>query len=133
MTGLRRVLLAKIAITILAWALPLLALPVSVLVGLGFPTPEPAVFLRLLGIAYSALVVGYVLGLNKAGKNEFPLETVWVGIVSNGGATLVLAVAAFLGVWSDWGLIARIYMWSSLAAVLALTAGLVTTGLARET
>ena len=128
MTGLRRVLLAKIIITILAWALPLLVLPASALVSLGFPMPEPAVFLRLLGTAYCALVVGYMLGLIRVRRNEYPLETVWVGIVSNGGATLVLAAAAFLGTWSDWGLAARAYMWFSFVAVASITAGLVITG-----
>lgn len=125
MPGLERVLMAKIVVTVFAWALPLLLLPAEMFVLLGFPLPEPAVFLRLLGTAYAALVVGYALGLRRARSKAYPAEAVYVGIVSNGGAALVLVIAALSGSWSDWGLLARSYMWFSLFAVTAITLGLV--------
>ena len=125
MPGLERVLMAKIVVTVFVWVLPLLLLPAEILVLLGFPLPEPAVFLRLLGIAYAALVVGYALGLRQARRKAYPAEAVYVGIVSNGGAAVVLAIAALSGSWSAWGPLARVYMWFSLFAVTAITLGLI--------
>ena len=128
MSGLSRVLVAKIALTLLLWCVPLLLLPASLLEQLGFPVPEPQVFLRLLGMAYTALVVGYVFGLLASLHGEYPLGVVWTGIVSNGGACLVLAVAAALGAWAEWGGFAQLVMWASLLGTGAITAGLVVYG-----
>ena len=128
MIHLRRVLAAKIAITVLAWAIPLLLFPADLLVFLGFPSPHPEIFLRLLGTAYCALVVGYVLGFNKTKANKYPVEAVWVGIASNGGATFILAIAAMMGAWSNWGAFAQIYMWFSLLSVALISFGLVMFG-----
>ena len=125
MAGLERVLQAKIVITVCVWALPLLLLPANLYVSLGFPSPEPAVFLRLLGTAYAALVVGYAHGLMRARRREYPVEAVSVGIVSNGGAAVVLGLAALSGSWSAWGVLARLYMWFSLFAVTAIALGLI--------
>ena len=72
--------------------------------------PEPQLFLRLLGMAYTALIVGYAFGLRDARSGRYPAGVVWVGIVSNGGAFVMLAVAALLGVWSGWGLPAQLVM-----------------------
>ena len=125
MPGLERVLMAKIVVTVFAWALPLLLLPAEMFVLLGFPLPEPPVFLRLLGTAYAALVVGYALGLGRARRNAYPAEAVYVGIASNGGAAVVLAIAALSGSWSAWGSLAKVYMWFSLFAVTAIALGLI--------
>ena len=125
MVGLERVLLAKIVTTVFAWALPLLLLPEDLFVALGFPPPEPTVFLRLLGTAYAALVAGYALGLMRARRREYPAEAVIVGIVSNGGAAIVLGIAALSASWSAWGTLARLYMWFSLFAVTTITLGLI--------
>ena len=128
MRGLAFVLRAKITITIVAWAFPLLLLPASVLVGLGFPLPTPEVFLRLLGMAYLALVLGYFLGLRQTQSGVYPMATVWVGILSNGGACVVLMIYAALGAWADWGPLAQLFMWGSLLSTGAITAGLVAFG-----
>jgi len=124
MRGIRFVLTAKILVTVFFWALPLLLLPESLFVYIGFPEPNPKVFVQLLGMAYASLAVGYAMGLKKANSNTHPVEAVWVGIVSNGGAAIILGVNAIVGTWSNWGPIARIYMWSSLVAVTLITLGL---------
>ncbi len=85
MSGLARVLQAKIAITVLAWRGPLLTFPSDLFVQLGFPPPEPEGFVRLLGMAYLALTLGYWFGLQELRNGTYPAATVRVGIVSNGG------------------------------------------------
>ena len=129
MRPLHAVLAAKIALTVTLWAGPLLAAPASLLVALGFPEPRPALFLRLLGVAYAALVVAYAHGLRASRRGRHPDAAVWVGIASNGGAAAVLAGAAATGAWSAWGAAAQAYMWASLAATSAIAAGLVAFGL----
>ncbi len=124
MRRLSQVIAAKIAITIGAWSVPLLFFPSYLLVHLGFPAPRPEVFLRLLGMAYLALVVGYAFGYRQATSCIYPREAVWMGIVSNGGATVVLTIAAISGAWSGWGPFAQAYMWISLVCVALITAGL---------
>lgn len=123
------IICVKIFCTIVLWSLPLLISPVFFFELLGFPNPEPFIFFRLLGMAYTALVVGYILGaLKLKKKEEYPSDTVWVGIVSNGGATAVLSVGALQGAWSQWGTSAKAYMWVSLACVALITIGLILSG-----
>ena len=121
------------ALTIVAWCVPLLLFPASLLEALGFPVPEPQLFLRLLGMAYTALVVGYVAGLGSARRGEYPEATVVVGIVSNGGAFTILCIAAAMGTWSSWGSLAQLLMWGSLVGTGGITAGLVAFGPMRST
>ena len=128
MKRLSTVLLAKIAITILAWCLPLLLFPASLLEWLGFVVPSPLIFLRLLGVAYLALTIGYVFGLRDLRKGTYPAGVIWMGIVSNGGACVALAVAGVFHAWDAWGMFAQVFMWGSLAATGALTIGLAVCG-----
>lgn len=124
MRALSAILIAKIVLTISVWCVPLLLFPANWLAALGFPVPEPLLFLRLLGMAYAALVLGYAFGLRAALRGEYPADVVWVGIVSNGGACLLLAIAAVAGTWSAWGAIAQVSMWASLVGTAAITVGL---------
>ena len=128
MSPLSWVLFGKIAVTILAWCIPLLLFPTSLLKSLGFKVPEPILFFRLLGIAYTALVVGYVFGLQTSLRGGYPAGIVWVGIVSNGGAFFYLVLNAVSGTWASWGNFARVVMWSSLVGTGVITAGLITFG-----
>jgi len=89
------------------------------------------VFVRLLGAAYAALVVGYVGGLIRLLRGEDIRNTVWVGLTSNGLACLILLLFGITGAWEDWGIWARIYMWSSALLTAAITAGLFFAGLLR--
>lgn len=134
---LQVVLIIKIVITLVAWALPLLFFPRSWLVLflspqlLPPPTPtspavpattsppwgriitndihrdavvtmmihdEPSLLLiRLLGWAYLALCVGYYDAYRQAQRQrEVPRGIMYMGIVSNGGAAIILTLQLFL-------------------------------------
>lgn len=125
MRALTLLLKIKVGLTVLAWCLPLLLLPAGALVWLGFPSEAPMIFLRLLAMAYLALVVGYLLGLAQLRCGVYPWATVWVGIVSNGGACALLTIASVSGDYSNWGVFARVFMNLS-----AWAAGFITVGLA---
>lgn len=128
MRGLINVLTFKIGFTVVGACVPLMLVPASGLQSLGFPVPEPIIFLRLLGMAYAALIVGYVFGRSNAKAGIYPGTAVWVGIVSNGGAALLLSVAALQGTWSTWGVFAQALMWGSLVCLTGITVGLIALG-----
>ena len=132
MRALSWVLLSKIILTASLWSIPLLFFPASLLQWLGFPIPEPQLFLRLLGMAYLALLVGYVLGWRETRQNRYPEMVVWVGLVSNGGACVILVVAATLGLWSTWGAFAQGVMWTSLVGTGGIAMGLAVFGVGRK-
>jgi len=129
MNNLSKIITAKIVITILFWCAPLLLATDGVLCWLRIPFPrEMLVFLRLLGWAYVALIVGYVFGLRATQRGKYPKGTVWMGIVSNGGAFVMLLIAAIQGIWSTWKWVAQAGMWLSLAATSVITVGLILFG-----
>lgn len=90
MTWLSIVLVVKIAVTGLLVAAPFMFSPKYKLEKLlGIAAPTPALF-RLYGVAIAALLVGYGFGVAAAEAGRFPWGVVCMGIVSNGGAALVL-------------------------------------------
>jgi hypothetical protein len=123
------VLSVKVLFTLILWALPLLTFPTSWLVRMGMPEPKPMLFLRLLGAAYLALVVGYISGLRRLGRGDEVQDVVWVGITSNGSAFLILLLFGIAGAWKEWRILARIYMWVSVVATGSITLGLVVAGI----
>ncbi|MEO1308674.1 MAG: hypothetical protein AAFV38_12315 [Pseudomonadota bacterium] len=105
--SLKAVLICKIALTLLFWALPLLVFPSTLLGFFITPLPEPLIYLRLLGLAYLALTVAYIGGLVEAFRGGFPMTTVLMGLVSNGGAAILLLVyllseAVQPVLWASW-------------------------------
>jgi hypothetical protein len=128
MRYLSGILFFKIGVTTILWFGPLLFFPAPLLEKIGFPTCPSTIFLKLLGMAYGALLVGYVFGLVDTLHGRYPRSTVWAGIVSNGGAFLLLSMGAFQGVWAAWGEPARIVMWASLAATGLISTGLIAFG-----
>ena len=128
MRGLSWVLSAKILLTLFGWCLPLLLIPADSLRAWGFPVPEPILFLRLLGMAYLALLLAYSAGLLQLWRGQYPASTVWVGLLSNAGACGILAGAAWRGSWSGWGEAAQWLMWASLLATALITVGLLLFG-----
>jgi hypothetical protein len=122
---LKTVLWVKVLITLCYWTLPLLAFPASCFVWIGMPEPKPMLFLRLLGAAYLALVVGYTSGLRRLGRGDDIRNIIWVGIASNGSASLILLLSGIVGTWEEWGILARIYMSSSALFTASITLGLV--------
>ncbi|MEM7437678.1 MAG: hypothetical protein AAF436_21170, partial [Myxococcota bacterium] len=91
----------KVGFTLVAWAVPLLVLPASVLEGFVGFVPDPILWVRLLGWAYLALCVGYLGGLRSAQRGTFPRGVVAMGIVSNGGAAILLTMSRTFGVASQ--------------------------------
>lgn len=125
MEPLQLVLLVKIILTFGLWSAPLLIFPSSWLMAMGFPNLEPViVFIRLLGAAYFALGIGYVLGFCDSVKNRDIGNVVTVGIISNGLACAILLIFSILGQWSDWGIWAKAFMWGSIIATGLITLGL---------
>jgi hypothetical protein len=117
-------LILKILLTV-CWFVPLLCFSQARLKKLGMPAPEPLVFVRLLGAAFLALLVGYLLGLVDLRQGEKPLNTVLVGITSNGLACVVLLYYGLRGEWKEWGKIARACMWASVVFTALVTVLLV--------
>jgi hypothetical protein len=128
---LASVLSIKITITLIFWSLPLLLFPASLFVWMGMSEPKPMLFLRLLGAAYLALVVGYMSGLRRLARGDEVQDIVWVGITSNGSAFLILLLCGIAGTWKGWGILAQTYMWVSVLLTASLTLGLVVAGLFR--
>jgi hypothetical protein len=122
---LATVLWVKVLFTLTFWSLPLLAFPASWFVRIGMPEPRPMLFLRLLGAAFLALVVGYVSGILGLSRGDDVRDIVWVGITSNGLASLILFFFGFTGAWKEWKRLARIFMWGSAFATALITLGLV--------
>jgi hypothetical protein len=127
MQNLSIVLCLKIGVTVL-WFVPLLFFPSDLLRTIGFPDLAPIIFIKLLGLAYGSLLVGYVFGFVAARHGSYPRSTVWTGIVSNGGAAILLSIGAFQGIWATWGFWARLIMRISLAATGLISAGLIAFG-----
>jgi len=124
MKGLKGVLKRKIIITAIFWCIPLLTFPASLFIQLGVPSPEPIMFVRLLGAAYLALLVGYYMGLKGLDSGENPVPVLSMGITSNGLAFLILTFFGVNGSWSSWGTGAQIFMWLSAAGALLITVNL---------
>ncbi len=133
---LKATLVLKILLTV-CWSGSLLLLSGAQLENLGVPEPKPLLFTRLLGAAFLALLVGYALGLRDLQRGEAPVNTVLVGIVSNGVACALLVYFGLRGAWGEWGGVARYCMWAStiltglitaLLGVSLLSGGLKTAG-----
>jgi hypothetical protein len=130
MNPLKIVLAVKVVFTALCWSLPLLLFPEYAASGLGIPAPQPVLFLHLLGAAFLALLTGYLLGLLDLHHGRDVSHTVWVGIISNGSAFLILLI--FAGEWSGWGTKASTYMAGSMVMTLLITLGLIVFGVLRH-
>lgn len=128
MTALSIVLLIKILFTLIFWCIPLLFFPASLFFYLGIPEPQPIIFVRLVGAAYLALALGYIFGFNALHQGKNIQDVVWVGIVSNGLASILLFVYGTRGIWSEWGNFAQFYMWGSAIVTGLITFGLLITG-----
>uniref|UniRef100_A0A0G4G038 Uncharacterized protein n=1 Tax=Chromera velia CCMP2878 TaxID=1169474 RepID=A0A0G4G038_9ALVE len=82
----------KIGGTLVFATIPVLLFPRFLIKKLLGRVPEPILYFRLLGWAWVALLVGYTEGLVRLlSYNEWPDWTLRMGIVSNGGATCIVA------------------------------------------
>jgi hypothetical protein len=123
--SLKTLLYIKIGITVAFWAIPLLLFPPGFYAVLGMPSPEPLLFIRLLGATFVALVVGYWMGLKSLAAGESVLPVLNMGITSNGLAFCILFYFGLRRTWSAWGPFAQGYMWLSVVALLGITLGLI--------
>jgi hypothetical protein len=127
-SALRWVLWGKVLFTVFGLILPLFLLSPDRFSSLGFLEPPPRLFARLLGAAFIALLVGYLLGLRDLSRGRDVRNVVRVGIVSNGLGCLVLLVSLLS---AETGLRppALGLLWAAAAITGAITIGLVTAGL----
>lgn len=122
--ALRFVLWVKVAFT-LVWAGLLLFLSAEQFETLGMvDRPQPRVFTRLLGVAFVALLYGYLRGIQALNAGRAPKDAVAVGIVSNGLASVMLIAHGVAGDYDGWGKLAQGGMWVSAAATGLITLGL---------
>lgn len=126
--GLAVTLAVKIVLTAVLWAVPLLLLPEWLMHRLGLPATVPTMFYRLLGAAYTALLVGYLHGMQVLRSGGYPAGSIRVGLVSNLAACLVLCQAWYCGVWDAWPFTARALMTVSLIATGCISLGLLVFG-----
>jgi hypothetical protein len=124
MSHLSKVLIFKIAGTLLLWCMPLLLFPSVVLESMGFPPQETYMFVRMLGWAYLALCVGYYFALVASLNGKRLMGPIYVGLVSNGGACLFLLFYGFTGTWAQWGGMVQFIAWGSAVATGLITLGL---------
>jgi hypothetical protein len=125
--ALRRVLAAKILLTLGLWAGPALLFPAPWFPFVGIPEPPLAhlVFVRLLGAAYVALVTGYALAWRAPARHP---GAILVGIVSNGLAALVILSVGSAGGFETWNVLGAVYIWGSALVAAALAGALAVTG-----
>ena len=82
----------------------------------------------MLGWAYLALCVGYAFGLRAALQGKRLMGSIWMGIVSNGGACLYLLYYGATGTWSNWDGTVQFLGWASALATALITLGLIAFG-----
>jgi hypothetical protein len=124
MKGLRGLFIRKIIITIIFVCIPLLFFPASLFELVGIQSPQPIIFIRLLGVAYLALITGYWGGIKALDNNDNPIHVINMGIISNGLAGIVFLYFGMTGSWSAWNIGAQIYMWLLTIGVVIITINL---------
>ncbi|MEM0927781.1 MAG: hypothetical protein AAGI89_00670 [Pseudomonadota bacterium] len=92
MAPLALLLITKIVVTGLLVGIPFLLLPAAVVERLSGFEARPRALYRLYGMAIIALLVGYGGGLVEVLDGSFPWGVAAMGIVSNGGAAIVLVL-----------------------------------------
>lgn len=89
-TPLSMILVVKIVVTLAFVGLPFLILPKSRLEVFAGVSAETDTFFRLYGIAIIALLLGYATAFPVLAAGQFPWGVATMGVVSNGGAALIL-------------------------------------------
>ncbi len=118
----------KIIATLLFWCVPLLFFPAELFEAAGLPAQSTYMFVRLLGWAYLALCVGYGFGLRDSMRGIRSPGPIWAGIVSNGGASLLLVFFGITGAWSSWSLLTQASLWVSALLTSAIALALIVFG-----
>lgn len=124
MNYLSIILSFKIVITLVSIVLPFMLYHRSKLDRLMDMTSTSAILYRLYGVAVLSLLVAYSSGIYSATAGIFPWGVVFMGLVSNVGASSTLII---LGSWKDYkfltlffGLIGALLTWVALNPELAM-------------
>lgn len=138
MNKLSVIFILKIALTLILWSLLPLLLPPSWLEFLGLPQQSSYVFIKLYGMAALALSVGYGFGLRESYQSQNKkarraMDIIWVGIVSNAGASLILLLYGLSGTWNTWGFFLQCGLWFSMVATGLIAISLVIFGVLDKT
>ena len=99
MRWLRRVLLAKVIVTFLAWGLPALLGPPAFVALFDMEMPKDPIFLRLFGAVVTAFGVAYWYAYRDPLRNAAILRA---GVVDNGLVTVVIIVLGLTTGVSSW-------------------------------
>jgi hypothetical protein len=127
-TPLAWVFMAKLTVTILFWAGPLICAPAWLLAQAGLPGGAVPLA-RLLGWSYVALCVGYAFGLRAVRAGRPARNAVAVGLVSNAGAGAYLLYYGATGAWTTWHPAVRVGAWVSAPLTLGIALALYWYGL----
>ena len=138
MNKLSIVFVFKIALTLIFWSLLPLLFPPSWLEFFGLPQQSSYVFIKLYGMATFALVIGYGFGLRESypSRNKQArrlMSAIWVGIVSNAGACLILLLYGLSGAWNAWGIVLQWGLWGSMAVTGMIALSLIIFGVLDKT
>jgi hypothetical protein len=97
---LKKVLLVKVILTVILWAIPSLFAPPLILEFFGLPTVDLTI-LRIFGAVLLSMSVAYWFAYKDPLRN---LAIIWMGIVDNGLVALVSIILGFtIGVsWFFW-------------------------------
>lgn len=123
MSAISFILTAKIIVTVVFVTAPFLFLPRPRLETMTGVSAASATLFRLYGMAATALLVGYGIGLWQSMNGVFPWAAVLMGIVSNAGAAgiLVLAPTASSRFYAAiFGTIGLCLFWAALSPTDAL-------------
>jgi hypothetical protein len=132
------VFIVKIVLTLVLWSLLPLLFPPSWLEFFGLPQQSSYVFIKLYGMAALSLVVGYGFGLRESYRSQNKparraMGSIWVGIVSNAGASLILLLYGLSGTWNTWGFFLQLGLWFSMVATGVIAISLIIFGVLDKT
>lgn len=96
MSALELLLYTKILITLFTCVVPMLMLPARRVMALYHIGADAVPLVRLYGVALLALLVGYGSGVVSLWSGAIPWGILWMGIVSNLGATVTMGLT---GAW----------------------------------
>lgn len=123
MSAISLILTAKIVVTVALVSGPFVLLPRHRLETMTGVAAASATLFRLYGMAATALLVGYGVGLWQSMNGVFPWAAVLMGIASNVGAAGILAFApaassrAFVTIFGAIGLL---LIWAALSPSVAI-------------
>ncbi len=123
MSAISLILTAKIIVTVALVTGPFLLLPQRRLEFMTGVSATSATLFRLYGIAATALLVGYAVGLWQSMNGVFPWAAVLMGIVSNAGAAGILALAPSVSsrVYAAiFGAVGLLLIWAALSPTVAI-------------